>query len=83
MSREPYSLTNIANRIRVCSPGIIAAVVLTVAAAGFLLAALLGAGKIKPIADVAPKQVQQHRSEPQRSDRPHSITPVVSHSSAH
>jgi len=66
MSREPYTLTNIANRIRVSSPGIIAAVVLTIAAAGFLTAALIGSGG-RPNPDVpavAHKPPQHHSAVP-------------------
>lgn len=60
MSREPYTLTNITNRIRMSSPGIAAAIVLTVAAAGFLAATFFGRVTVTPIAEVAPLADQQH-----------------------
>lgn len=64
MNREPYTLTNFANRIRMSSPGIVAAVVLTVAAAGFLLAALIGRGGVNPVANVVPIADQQQTAGP-------------------
>jgi hypothetical protein len=76
-------LTNFANRIRVSSPGIIAAIVLTVAALGFLAAALFGAGKVEPIVDVAkPQPVRPQQQERSSEQRP-GITPVLSHKTAH
>ncbi|CFX59901.1 exported protein of unknown function [Candidatus Filomicrobium marinum] len=51
------------------SPGIVAAVVLTVAAAGFLLAALIGRGGVNPVAGMVPVADQQQTAGPVGNDR--------------
>lgn len=56
-------LPNITNRIRMSSPGIAAAIVLTLAAAGFLAATFFGRVTVKPIAQVAPFAEQQQHSQ--------------------
>lgn len=64
MSRKPRTLTSRTNRIRASSPGIIAAIVLTVAALGFLAAAFFGGKNTEPVSNVAPKSDLRQSAAP-------------------